>query len=120
MPRKGLNTESKMRAWRGSFSSHSGWGTRFTTASRILSMPSPVLPEARIISELSQPMSSTISSSTSSGIALGMSHLLMTGMISRSCSMAIQRLDIVCACTPWVASTTSSAPSHAAMERETS
>ena len=44
---------------------------------------------ARMISERSQPMRSMISSSTSSGMALGMSILLMTGIISRLLSMAI-------------------------------
>ena len=34
---------------------------------------------------------------TSSGIALGRSILLRTGIISRSCSMAIYKLEIVCA-----------------------
>ena len=48
-----------------------------------------VLAEARMISERSHPMRSTISSSTSSGMALIMSHLLMTGMMARSWSMAM-------------------------------
>ena len=34
--------------------------------------------------------------------------------------MARLALETVCASTPWVASTTSTAPSHAARERETS
>ena len=45
--------------------------------------------DARRISSCLQPMRSTISSSTSSGIAEGISILLMTGIISRSCSIAI-------------------------------
>ena len=53
-------------------------------------------------------------------MALGMSILLITGMISRLWSIAMYRLEMVCACTPCVASTTSSAPSQAAMERDTS
>ena len=115
IPRKLLKTESKINAWSGAFSSPTGCGTRCTTASNISLTPSPVLPDARIISERSHPINSTISSSTSSGMAEGMSILLMTGIISRSCSMAIYRLEMVCACTPCVASTTSKAPSHAAM-----
>ena len=89
IPRNELNTESKIRAWSGASGSPSGHGTRSTTALRMSSTPSPVLPLARIMPSRSQPMSSTISSSTSSGIALGMSILLMTGIISRSWSMAI-------------------------------
>ena len=89
MPRKGLKTESKMSAWSGAFSSPVGAGTRSTTARRMSSTPSPVRPEARIISLRSQPSKSMISSSTSSGIEFTMSHLLSTGMISRLCSMAM-------------------------------
>ena len=53
-------------------------------------------------------------------MALGMSILLMTGMISKSWSIAMYRFEMVCACTPWLASTISSAPSQAAMLRDTS
>ena len=120
MPRNELNTESKMSAWSGASLSPSGWGMRSTTALSISSTPSPVLPDALMMSLGSQPMRSTISSSTSSGMALGMSILLMTGIISRLWSMAMYRFDMVCACTPCVASTTSRAPSHAAMLLDTS
>ena len=120
MPRNELNTESKISACSGAFLSPTGCGTRSTTAFNISSTPSPVFPEARRMSSCLQPMRSTISSSTSSGIALGMSILLITGIISRLCSMAIYRFEMVCACTPCVASTTSSAPSQAAMLRDTS
>ena len=119
-PRKLLKMESKIKAWAGASGSPTGAGIRAITASKMHSTPSPVLPDARIISSRLQPRSSIISSSTSSGIALGMSILLITGIISKSCSIAIYKLDIVCACTPCVASTTSNAPSQAAIERETS
>ena len=48
-----------------------------------------VFPDARIISSRLQPNKSTISSSTSSGMALSISHLFITGMISKSFSSAI-------------------------------
>ena len=57
--------------------------------------PIPVRPDARIISSRLHPNRSMISSSTSSGMAFTMSHLLMTGMISKSCSMAIYKLEMV-------------------------
>ena len=120
IPRKELNTESKISAWRGASGFPLGQGIRSTTASSISCTPSPVLPLARRISERSQPMSSMISSSTSSGIAAGISILFITGIISKSWSIAIYRLEIVCACTPCVASTTSRAPSQAAILRLTS
>ena len=84
IPRKELNTESKINACNGASGFPSGCGIRSTTARKTFSIPSPVLPLARIISFLSHPINSTISSSTSSGIALGMSILLITGIISRS------------------------------------
>ena len=88
MPRNELNTESKISACNGAFSSPTGCGMRSTTAFSMSSTPSPVLPDARSMSDGSQPIRSTISSSTSSGMADGMSILLMTGIISRLLSMA--------------------------------
>ncbi len=44
-----------------------------------------------------QPMRSIIWSATSSGLAEGRSILFMTGMISKSCSMAKYKLEMVCA-----------------------
>ena len=44
----------------------------------------------------------------------------MVGMSSSPASIARYVLATVCASTPWEASTTSSAPSHAASERLTS
>ena len=89
IPRKELKMESKMRACSGAFTSPFGAGMCLTMASSISGTPSPVFPLARMMSSGSHPMRSTISSSTSSGMALGMSILLMTGMISRLWSMAI-------------------------------
>ena len=120
IPRKELNTESKTRHCSGASGSPTGAGTVLMIASNTSVTPSPVLAEQRSISSRLQPNKSIISSSTRSGIAESISHLLSTGIISRSFSMAMYRLLIVCACTPCVASTTSTAPSHAAMERLTS
>jgi hypothetical protein len=66
------------------------------------------------------PMSSATSAPTSSGIAPGRSILFRHGMSSRPASIARYVLATVCASTPWEASTTSSAPSHAARLRLTS
>ena len=60
IPRKELNTESKIKACRGASLSPTGAGTRSTMASKILSTPKPVLPDAGIISYLLQPIKSTI------------------------------------------------------------
>ena len=57
---------------------------------------------------------------TSSGLAFGRSTLLITGKISKLLSIAKYTFARVCACTPWAASTTRTAPSQAAKERETS
>ena len=83
-------------------------------------MPMPALAEARIAPEASRPMTSSISFFTRSGSALGRSILLSTGTMARSPSSARYTLARVCASTPWLASTTKSAPSHAASERLTS
>ena len=66
-------------------------------AERISSIPIPVLALAGIISSRSQPNKSTISSLTSSGLALGKSILLRTGIISKSFSKAKYKFEIVCA-----------------------
>jgi hypothetical protein len=63
---------------------------------------------------------SSISWLTRSGSAAGRSILLMIGMISRPAFIAIIALATVWASTPCAASTTSSTPSHAWSERETS
>ena len=83
-------------------------------------MPIPRLAEQSTASEQSRPTSSSISALTRSGSAPGRSILLSTGMISRSFSTARYTLASVWASTPCEASTTSSAPSHAAMLRLTS
>ena len=83
-------------------------------------MPSPVLPETHTASSAGIARSSSISSLTSSGWALGRSILLMAGTMSRFAFMARLALETVWASTPCVESTTSTAPSQAASERETS
>ena len=57
-------------------------------ADKMASIPIPVLALAGMTSEGSQPRSSTISSVTSSGFALGRSTLFNIGIISRSFSRA--------------------------------
>ena len=89
-------------------------------ASRIFSIPRPVFALAGITSSALQPSRSTISSVTSCGLALGKSTLFNTGIISRSFSRARYRLEIVWACMLCAASTTSNAPSQAAIDLETS
>jgi len=63
---------------------------------------------------------SSISCFTSSGLAFGKSILFITGNISKSFSIAKYTFANVCASTPWLASTTSIAPSHAAKLLDTS
>ena len=97
-----------------------GAGTFWTMASRISSIPMPTFAEAAIASEQSMPMVFSTSVATRSTSAPGRSILFRIGTISRSPSSAKYTLAIVCASTPCDASTTRSAPSHAASERETS
>ena len=97
-----------------------GGGMRWTIASRISSIPIPCLAEAKMASEASMPMTFSICSRAFSGSAPGRSILLSTGMISSPPSTARCALARVCASTPWLASTTSSAPWQAARLRETS
>ncbi len=82
--------------------------------------PSPVLAEIWRIASGGSPISSAISPATRSGSAPGRSTLFMVGISSSPASIARYVLATVWASTPWEASTTSSAPSHAASERETS
>ena len=63
---------------------------------------------------------SSISFFTSSGLAFGKSTLFITGNISRLLSNAKYTFARVCASTPWLASTTRIAPSHAAKLLDTS
>ena len=88
MPRKGLNTESKISACSGALSSPFGAGMRATIASSTSSTPCPVLPEASRISSSLHPIRSITWSFTSSIMAESMSILFNTGMISRSCPTA--------------------------------
>ena len=119
-PRKELNWESKIIACSGASGSPLGGGIFSITLAKISSIPIPSLPEANTMSSRLQPNRSITSSATTSGSAPGKSILFKTGMISRSCPSAKYKLEMVCASTPWEASTISNAPSHAAMERDTS
>ncbi len=83
-------------------------------------MPDPILAEAEMAPEASIPITCSICSFARSGSAPGRSILFRTGMISRPASEARCALARVWASTPWLASTTSSAPWQAASERETS
>ena len=68
---------------------------RSIIADKISSIPIPVLALAGITSSGEQPSRFTISSVTSSGLALGRSILLSTGMISKSFSNARYKFEIV-------------------------
>jgi hypothetical protein len=109
-----------MSARSGPSGSPAGAGTRSTTASSRSPMPMPALAETRRIPSASTPSRSATSCARLSGSAPGRSILLRIGMISSPASIARNRFDSVCAWIPWLASTTSTAPSHAASERETS
>ena len=71
-------------------------------------------------SSADRPSTSSTSWARRSGSAAGRSILFTTGMISRSASTALYRFATVWASTPCVASTTSTAASHAASDRLTS
>ena len=110
-----------MSALRGASVSPFGGGHALDeTFQQILDTPGPTLAETLETSVQSSPMTSSISSATRSGSALGRSILFRTGRTSRSLSRAMYTLARVWASTPWVASTTSRAPSQAARLRETS
>ena len=66
-----------------------GAGMRCTTASRISSMPSPVLALHGIASSASMPMTSSISARARSGSACGRSILFRTGTTSTPSSSAV-------------------------------
>ena len=73
-----------------------------------------------IISSFLKPSSASISFSLSSIFIFGKSILLITGIICNPKSSAFLVFDIVCACIPWLASTSSIADSHAANDLDTS
>ena len=112
--------ESNMSALSGAFSSPEGAGISVTIFSRTASIFMPFLADMSGASSAGMPMTSSMSFITSWGLALGRSILFMTGIISRSLSMARYTLARVCASIPWAASTTSMAPSQAARLRDTS
>jgi len=74
-----------------------GAGILLIIASKIASIPIPVLALAGITSSASQPNNPTMSSVTNSGFAEGRSTLFKTGIISKSFSKAKYRLEMVCA-----------------------
>ena len=80
--------ESKISALSGASISPVGGGTTFTICSKTSPTFNPVLAEMSGASLASKPIISSISSLTRSGSALGRSILLITGIISRSCSNA--------------------------------
>ena len=111
---------SKISARSGASRSPFGGGTCATIASRISTVPVPSFALAGMAASPSSPITSVICSRTASMSAPGRSILLITGMISRSCSIALYAFASVCASTPCAASTSSNAPSHAARLRDTS
>ena len=119
-PRKGSYCASKVSAFSGSSGFPGGGGILSTIASKRSSMPIPSFAEQSRAWSASSPSSLSICSFTLSTSAEGRSILLMTGMIVRSCSMAMYTFEMVWACTPWDASTSSRTPSQDARERETS
>jgi hypothetical protein len=119
-PRNESNQLSKISARRGASGSPFGGGMRATIASRIAATPCPVLADTGSASCAGMPTMSSISRVARSRSAVGRSILLITGMISSPAATASSALATVCASTPCAASTTSSAPSHAASERDTS
>ena len=104
----------------GAAASPAGAGTRSTTTSSNSTTPWPVLPLTRMTSAGSVITACSISAMTNSGRAWARSILLSVGMMVRPASMARKAFATVCACTPWKASASSTAPSHAASERDTS
>ncbi len=104
----------------GAAGSPFGAGMSWTICSRSSRTPVPTLPDVRTAWRAGIPMTSSICSRAISGTADGRSTLLMHGTIVRSLWIARYAFASVCASTPCVASTTRTAPSHAASERDTS
>ncbi len=119
-PRYWSYEESKTSARGGASDSPFGAGTRSTMASRMSATFSPVFAEMRTTFVGSSPSRSATSTEAPSGSAAGRSILFTTGTISSPFSVARYAFASVCASIPCAASTTSSAPSHACRERETS
>jgi len=97
-----------------------GGEIRSTMASSTWSTLIPVFAEISTTSAGSPPSSFVTSSAAPSGSAEGRSILFTTGTISSSFSIARYAFASVCASIPCAASTTSTAPSHACSERDTS
>ncbi len=91
-----------------------------TISSSKSSTPLPVLALTLAAFSASSPIISLISLATRSISAEGKSILFKTGNTSKLSSIAVRQFATLCASTPWAASTTRSAPSQAARERDTS
>ena len=87
-PRYGSYQLSTSSAFRGALRSPTGGGRRLTIASRRSSMPRPVLADTLTASDVSMPITSSISWQTRSASAEGRSILFRTGMISWLASIA--------------------------------
>ena len=87
-PRYGSYQLSTSSAFSGALRSPLGGGRRLTIASSRSSMPRPVLAETWTASDVSMPITSSISWQTRSGSADGRSILFRTGMISWLASIA--------------------------------
>ena len=120
-PRNSSNTLSKTSALSGaSVPCVLGGGMRFTMASSTSGQPTPVLADTSNGSSIGMARMSSTCCETPFTSAPGRSTLFRTGTISSCASCAKYVLATVCASTPCAASTTSSAPSHAPMDRLTS
>ncbi len=119
-PRYWSYDESNTSARGGASGSPAGGGTRSTIASSTSPTFAPVFAEIRTTRAGSSPSRSATSTAAPSGSACGRSILFTTGTISSPFSIARYAFASVCASIPCAASTTSSAPSHAWSERETS
>src|SRR5262245_34872557 len=119
-PRYWSYDESKTSARAGASGSPAGDGIRSTIASRTSSTPTPVFAEMRSTRSGSSPSRSPSSFAAPSGSACGRSILFAAGTISSPPSIARYAFASVCASIPCAASTTSSAPSQACSERDTS
>ena len=119
-PRYWSYEESKISARGGAPGSPAGAGIRSTIASSTSATPSPVFAEMRSTWSGVSPTSAETATAAPSGSACGRSILFSTGTISRSFSIARYAFATVCASIPCAASTTSTAPSHACSERDTS
>lgn len=95
-------------------------GIRFTMFSKIPKQFKPVLALIQIISSFFKSKVWLSCSIVASILAVFKSILFITGITWTPSSKARKKFAIVCACTPWVASTTKRQPWQACNERDTS